>query len=110
MLRCRLAGSASTHDNFYNDGFVNITETPKEKVCLLRAADNPRISKSIGLGRATIRDSPGAGKYRRLSGLRWLLAFLLRGVFQMSGLSLRFANVGVLAVVGRLLGGVAGLG
>jgi len=32
----------------------------KERVCLLCAADYPRSSKLIGLGRATTRSSPGA--------------------------------------------------
>ena len=68
----------------------------KEKVCLLRAADNPRISKSIGPGRATIRDSPRC--HANLAGFLGCGGFSLtcrRAYLKSPEFPLRFANAGI---------------
>ena len=56
--------------NFLRNVLFTLWHESKEKVCLLCAADNPRSTNSIGLGRATIRGSPGACQYHQLSKSR----------------------------------------
>ena len=83
--------------DFYNDGFVNFTGiTQRKSVPPFRTADNPQISKSIGLGRATTCGSPRC--------LANTASFLGRGGFSLAccrayikspKFPLRLANAGV---------------